>query len=308
MEKLSPDNTSCSREGDKQSYIRSMLWIVLDEPWIMEIRNEEFRSLMKNFVPPLGQHEDEAQTESYFLESAPILPEIHLPIRSRATGRDRFPTTDMPIFLRQLSSLIEEGEETRIHLWLLSVFGSRSWVFDTQIFAMHNSKPSSSSSKKRIIYWNFQLAAGWGRHLLDRWEIRFGKSTLCKFLIANHRTRAILGLRRTTTFEPLWACPELIPNVFSHRSEYAQYLGRDEEVWIQRELLSRKKEIFNHRVSAGFRIFINGFDEYVGDHGDVDQLLQGLIVSSDIKLCLFSRPWNVFRDAFGHYRSMVLPL
>ncbi|KAG8158210.1 hypothetical protein KVR01_011971 [Diaporthe batatas] len=48
--------------------------------------------------------------------------------------------------------------------------------------------------------------------------------------------------------------------------------------------------------------FIDGLDEYSGDHEDRTQLcrtLKGLTTSGNIKLCLSSRPWNIFEEEFG---------
>ena len=48
-----------------------------------------------------------------------------------------------------------------------------------------------------------------------------------------------------------------------------------------------------------FCFFIDGLDEYDGDHSEVVDLVQGFTRSTDIKVCLSSRPWNVFTRAFG---------
>jgi hypothetical protein len=52
-------------------------------------------------------------------------------------------------------------------------------------------------------------------------------------------------------------------------------------------------------VSTKFCFFIDGLDEYNGDHQDIVDLLNGIAQSNDIKICLSSRPWNVFQAAFG---------
>lgn len=45
--------------------------------------------------------------------------------------------------------------------------------------------------------------------------------------------------------------------------------------------------------------FIDGMDEYSGDYEEICQALHTLARSHRVKLCLSSRPWNVFKDAFG---------
>jgi hypothetical protein len=51
--------------------------------------------------------------------------------------------------------------------------------------------------------------------------------------------------------------------------------------------------------SVRFCFFVDGLDEYNGDHEDLIELLQHMARSSIIKLCVASRPWNFFQDAFG---------
>ena len=48
-----------------------------------------------------------------------------------------------------------------------------------------------------------------------------------------------------------------------------------------------------------FCFFIDGLDGYEGDHHEVIRVLNAINSSSNIKICLSSRPWNVFEDAFG---------
>jgi hypothetical protein len=48
-----------------------------------------------------------------------------------------------------------------------------------------------------------------------------------------------------------------------------------------------------------FCFFIDGLDEYDGDHFDLIKIMFKTIKSPHIKICLSSRPWNCFEDAFG---------
>ena len=55
-------------------------------------------------------------------------------------------------------------------------------------------------------------------------------------------------------------------------------------------------------------IFIDGLDEYNGNHQDVINVLKQCAASPDIKLCVSSRPWNTFIDSFGGDSSQMLRL
>ncbi|KAL1867519.1 hypothetical protein Daus18300_006363 [Diaporthe australafricana] len=57
----------------------------------------------------------------------------------------------------------------------------------------------------------------------------------------------------------------------------------------------------NADYEVNFCLFIDGLDEFEGDHHDHFQLCQTmckLSASRHIKICLSSRPWNVFKEAF----------
>ncbi|KAK7986940.1 hypothetical protein PG988_001928 [Apiospora saccharicola] len=55
-----------------------------------------------------------------------------------------------------------------------------------------------------------------------------------------------------------------------------------------------------------FCIFVDGLDEFDGDHLDLSQYLLGRSESPLVKLCVSSRPWNVFEDAFGNNPAFKL--
>ncbi|CAG8958690.1 hypothetical protein HYFRA_00011532 [Hymenoscyphus fraxineus] len=74
--------------------------------------------------------------------------------------------------------------------------------------------------------------------------------------------------------------------------------------WSRDELLRTFKKILQQNAFP-IRLFllIDGLDEYEGDKDELVDLLQNAVSSlgrnSRIKLCLSSRPWNIFQDAFG---------
>ncbi|KAM4054942.1 hypothetical protein HRG_005758 [Hirsutella rhossiliensis] len=66
------------------------------------------------------------------------------------------------------------------------------------------------------------------------------------------------------------------------------------------ELLDALRRIAEHRAfGVGHCIFIDGIDDFDGDHFELRHLLQTLSRSANLKFCLSSRPLNVFEDAFG---------
>jgi hypothetical protein len=63
--------------------------------------------------------------------------------------------------------------------------------------------------------------------------------------------------------------------------------------------------------SSKFCFFIDGLDEYDATTADQSSLvdsLNTLCSSTNIKICVSSRPWNVFRSAYDHDKSRRIVL
>ena len=163
-----------------------------------------------------------------------------------------------------------------------------------------------------------------------------GKSTLTKFICDHDQTKEELnvwagqkrlvtakyffwnagtplqksqeGLLQSLLFEVLRKCPELIPAVCSKWPEFIPYQN-EPDPWTRKDLLHTFSQLEKQTdVSAKFCFFIDGLDEYNGDQYELIKVLQGLAVSPDIKLCLSSRPWQSFKDAFGQDVERFLKL
>jgi hypothetical protein len=61
-------------------------------------------------------------------------------------------------------------------------------------------------------------------------------------------------------------------------------------------------ELLGAQTELRICLFIDSLDEYEDDHDgaymDIIALLIGMAASSSIKICVSSRPWLVFEDAF----------
>lgn len=81
------------------------------------------------------------------------------------------------------------------------------------------------------------------------------------------------------------------------------------EPWSLEEL-SNAFQIFatQGHLKTKFCFFVDGLDEYDGEHTELIASLQTLADSPSVKLCVSSRPWNVFLEAFNEHneRKMIL--
>lgn len=168
-----------------------------------------------------------------------------------------------------------------------------------------------------------------------------GKSTLMKFVADHEETKKILsiwanprklviashyfwwsgttlqksqeGLLRALLYSILKQCPDLIPVICEkwangpNASTFEEAESDDTGLWSLENLHSAFSAIA-HRPDLPFRFcfFIDGLDEYEGDHKEIcDAFIHLVKVSSAIKICLSSRPWNVFEQALGYKPNRI---
>lgn len=193
-----------------------------------------------------------------------------------------------------------------------------AWIFD----------PANCDSEgTRLLNW---LRGGQGIFWVSG-KPGSGKSTLMKFLTDNPQTQIELsawagrktavttshffwwsgtpmqksqeGLLRALLLGILQRCPELIRKSFMELySDASRGHDRGDVLpWTLEELGSAIDSLARHQnQTTKFCIFIDGLDEYGGDHEEICKTLQNLAnLSLDIKICVSSRPWNVFEHAFG---------
>jgi hypothetical protein len=100
-----------------------------------------------------------------------------------------------------------------------------------------------------------------------------------------------VGLLQSLLYQVLRACPQLIMQVCLSKNL--------REPWKRKELFEALDAISKQTTLPGkFCFFVDGLDEYEGDDEDIISLLQDLASSPSVKICVSSRPWNAFLDAF----------
>jgi len=168
-----------------------------------------------------------------------------------------------------------------------------------------------------------------------------GKSTLMRYLCDDPRTKKHLrewakdiplqvvsfffwnsgtreqrsqdGLLQAILFEVLHAEPQLIPIILP--TEWARSYSRPAQglpnkaqtVWSQSKLVSAFKLLVKQTfVPLRLCLIIDGLDEYEGEHEEIAKLFKEVTRSSNVKACLSSRPWVVFKDCFKSFPCLRL--
>ena len=99
------------------------------------------------------------------------------------------------------------------------------------------------------------------------------------------------GLLKSLLYQILRQCPTMISSVCSQRQVA--------EPWTRSELFDAVHRLaVQDKWQARFCFFVDSLDEYDGDHLELIDLLRKLAASPYVKLCVSSRPWNAFIDAF----------
>lgn len=128
------------------------------------------------------------------------------------------------------------------------------------------------------------------------------------------------GLLQSILFELFSQHPELIAPICQEESWWTRFVkSKDLPIvpkWSEASLaacLDRLATSASLPVAVRFCLFIDGLDEYAGringeakDFTDMCQTLSKLTASRRIKICVSSRPENVFREHFGGDQSRVL--
>lgn len=118
------------------------------------------------------------------------------------------------------------------------------------------------------------------------------------------------GLIRTLLWQCLSARLDLVQKVVPRRwAAYNALRGWEGPVpeWSWREI----EEIFQNLVSfnnSSFRLvmFIDGLDEFGGEPATMIQWIKDIVEKSGVKVCVGSRPWTAFSDAFEQYPSLTM--
>ncbi|KAN0108768.1 hypothetical protein V8E51_008510 [Hyaloscypha variabilis] len=167
-----------------------------------------------------------------------------------------------------------------------------------------------------------------------------GKSTLMKFVLNHERTQEKLdiwsqdgklvtpgfffwrsgdrdqatqeGLLRSLLYDVLERRRELIPAVFPDDWEKWCFLGSNNiPISFSHWTLAKLKVAFQRLANQAshqlrFCFFIDGLDEYSGDHEDIATYFCKLSSSEFVKFCLSSRTWPLFREMFQNRPQLRL--
>ncbi|KAK4202962.1 hypothetical protein QBC40DRAFT_319724 [Triangularia verruculosa] len=123
----------------------------------------------------------------------------------------------------------------------------------------------------------------------------------------SERQRSREGLYRTLLHQILSDHPEEIMSIFPERWEALCLYDEDPKPFVEEELRQGLLEVVQDiEPTAKVCLFVDGLDEFDGKHEDLIDLFNDIITKTSIKVCVASRPWTVFEDAFRTKPSLRL--
>ena len=119
----------------------------------------------------------------------------------------------------------------------------------------------------------------------------------------NKLQKSTVGLLRTLLTQLFEQTPHLVPIVVHLKKWQTALLGKNHIIdWTEFELKDCLREYILH-VTKRKKVFllVDGLDEFEGSdeaREDLIEFLTALAANENVKLCLSSRRWNIFQDAF----------
>ena len=127
----------------------------------------------------------------------------------------------------------------------------------------------------------------------------------------NKLQKSTTGLLRTLLTQLFEQTPDLIPRVVQLRKWQTACLAGNHVIdWTDSELQDCLREYILY-VTKSRKVFllVDGLDELEGTDEAREDLIDLLVASAayeNVKICLSSRPWNIFQDAFGSCPQLKL--
>lgn len=120
--------------------------------------------------------------------------------------------------------------------------------------------------------------------------------------------KSLQGLLQTILYQIMKACPLLIPSIAPNR--WAGALDKTvEDPWTWDEALATLNRFIHQKaIRCSTCLFIDGLDEFDGNYAHLVDVFSQIPSSSNMKVCLSSRPYNHFVDAYGRSPDRMIRL
>lgn len=147
--------------------------------------------------------------------------------------------------------------------------------------------------------------------MLRSWagDIQLTKANFYFWTSGSEEQRSQTGLLRYLLHQLLASNDHLMPKVFPDLWKKLSAMSTRERIrfsqeWTVKDLMDGFYRFLGHALkSTKICLFVDGLDEFNGDHQEIIRFFKKIAEDGDrnrVKLCLSSRPWPVFEEAFEY--------
>ncbi|KAF5534117.1 hypothetical protein FMEXI_11463 [Fusarium mexicanum] len=183
-----------------------------------------------------------------------------------------------------------------------------SWLSTTELGPIYWITGKPGSGKSTLVRYLSQHPVA--LYHLRKWggKKRVNTAGFFFWTSGSQQQRSQTGLLRYLLHQLLSFDPELTEKAFPDLWSRLRHMTTKERVnfaleWTVQDLQAAFHSLLDAALpSANICFFIDGLDEFDGDHVQIIDFFKGLTSKYDgksLKLCLSSRPWDVFERAFG---------
>lgn len=120
----------------------------------------------------------------------------------------------------------------------------------------------------------------------------------------NEMQKSREGLFRTLIHQLLKQHPGLIASTAPDRWEALCLFGDESTTFTEPELRKLLRNCLMELNQKKVLLFIDGLDEFAGRHDDLVHFFFELLDTCSVKLCVSSRPWEIFEESFKNRPSL----
>lgn len=180
----------------------------------------------------------------------------------------------------------------------------REWLNSSEQLYWITGKPGAGKSTLMKFIWD-SLASDDASHLdLQPKEKHLTMANFYFWAAGSSMQRSREGLYRTLLYQLLQQHTQAIPGSSPDRWEALCLFGDAKDTFTEHELQSMLRNCFGQLKDTDVCLFIDGLDEFSGHHDDLVRFFSNLIEDYPVRLCLSSRPWDIFEEAFQDKPSL----
>ncbi|KAF2667552.1 hypothetical protein BT63DRAFT_426413 [Microthyrium microscopicum] len=266
--------------------------------------------------PAATQNEDSNSARNSLSRTIPSVQSIDTLINNANNINEVLRATRHVLQTLRFSSMDDRSELIQVahHDTCLQAFDEklRSWFASDEPLCWVSGKPGSGKSTFMKFLSTYEQTTTELRNWAGQRQLVTASHYF--WISGNPLQKSQEGLMRTILHDLLSKEPHLVPHVIpKHWMAALQDVTPEAKLeheylypWTVKDLKEAFQKVTSHESEFCYCIFIDGLDEFSGDKDDLIETTNALHSLPNVKLCVSSRPWNIFESSFGHYPKLYM--